>query len=366
MNRFSLVVFLSALAAAAGCGGRPAETPQTQTPAAQPAATPAPAPPGPRVYVSDETGGRVVAVEPVSGTVVSALAVGKRPRGLRVLADGQGLLVALSGSPIAGPGVDETKLPPADRAADGIGVVDVAGLKVARVLRSGQDPESFALSLDEKTAYVSNEDAAEMSVVDVATGEIRARVPVGEEPEGVTMRPDGRVIYVTCEGDNSVAAIDTATLKVIARVKTGARPRSIAFTRDGALAFVTAENSGVVTVFAVKTHKVSATITLPRPAGAAVPPRPMGAVMSPDSRTLYVSNGRAKSISEIDVASLKVTRTFDDIGARPWGIGISADGKMLYTANGSSGDVSVVEVATGKVVKRIATDGSPWGISVSR
>ena len=149
-------------------------------------------------------------------------------------------------------------------------------------------------------------------------------------------------------------------------MKTGARPRDIAFTNDGALAFVTAENSGVITVFDVKTHRVKTTIALPRPAGAPVPPRPMGAVMSPDGQTLYVSNGRAKSISVIDVASLKVTRTIDDVGARPWGIGISADGKLLYTANGSSGDVSVVDAATGQVVRRIAVGGSPWGISVPR
>ena len=176
----------------------------------------------------------MVVIDPAAGTVVGSLAVGKRPRGLRVLDDGQRVFVALSGSPIAGPGVDESKLPPADRKADGIGMVDLKAMQVARVLRSGQDPESFALSLDEKTAYVSNEDAAEMSVVDVASGEIRARVPVGEEPEGVRMRPDGKVVYVTCEGDNSVVAVDTATLKEIARVKTGARPRDIAFTRDGA------------------------------------------------------------------------------------------------------------------------------------
>jgi YVTN family beta-propeller protein len=92
----------------------------------------------------------------------------------------------------------------------------------------------------------------------------------------------------------------------------------------------------------------------------------MGLVLSPDGRTLYVTNGRAKSISVIDVASLSVTGTYDDIGARPWGIGISADGKTLYTANGSSGDVSVVDAATGKVVHRIAVGGSPWGIAVGR
>jgi len=74
----------------------------------------------------------------------------------------------------------------------------------------------------------------------------------------------------------------------------------------------------------------------------------MGVVLSPDGKTLYVTNGRAKSIAVIDVASQKVTRTFDDIGNRPWGIGISADGKQLYTANGSSNDVSVVDTETGK------------------
>jgi YVTN family beta-propeller protein len=61
-----------------------------------------------------------------------------------------------------------------------------------------------------------------------------------------------------------------------------------------------------------------------------------------------------------------VTKTYDDIGARPWGIGISADGKLLYTANGSSGDVSVVDAETGKVIRKIATGGGPWGISVPR
>jgi hypothetical protein len=33
-------------------------------------------------------------------------------------------------------------------------------------------------------------------------------------------------------------------------------------------------------------HRVTGTITLPRPAGAPTPPRPMGLVLSPDGRTL--------------------------------------------------------------------------------
>ena len=154
-------------------------------------------PNGPRIYVSDETGRDVVVIDPDAGQVVGRIEVGKRPRGLRLSKDGKQLFIALSGSPIGGPGVDESKLPPADRAADGIGVVDIASGKLVRKFTSGPDPESFDISPDGKFLYVSNEDAAEMSALDLASGEITHRVKVGEEPEGVTVRPDGRVVYVT-------------------------------------------------------------------------------------------------------------------------------------------------------------------------
>jgi YVTN family beta-propeller protein len=319
---------------------------------------------GPRVYVSDETGSAVVVVDPDAGRVVQRLAIGKRPRGIKLATDGKHLLVALSGSPIGGPGVDESTLPPADRAADGIGLVELPGGALVRKYQSGQDPESFAISPDGKTLYVSNEDAAEMSVLDLESGNIRGRVKVGEEPEGVTVRPDGRVVYVSCEGANEVVAIDTKTLAVVAHITTGARPRSIVFTTDGTTGFVTSENTGTVSVFDTATHAVTTTIQLPKSENSPTPPRPMGAVLARDNSQLYVSLGRAKSVAVIDVAARKVARIIEDVGARPWGIGLSADGKQLYTANGPSGDVSVVDIASGKTEKRIPVGGSPWGIAV--
>ena len=126
-----------------------------------------PAPPQ-RVYVSNETAGTVAVIDPATGNVLAAIPVGKRPRGLRVSRDGKQLYVALSGSPIAPPGVDESTLPPADRSADGIAVVDIATRKIVRTIPSGQDPEAFDLSPDGRWLYVSNEETAEMSVVDVA------------------------------------------------------------------------------------------------------------------------------------------------------------------------------------------------------
>jgi len=152
---------------------------------------------------------------------------------------------------------------------------------------------------------------------------------------------------------------------VVARVKTGPRPRSIAFTKDGATGFVTNENDATLTVFAAATHKVKATITIPKIEGAPTAPRPMGQVVAPDGRRLYVSLGRARAIAVVDTASLAVVGTITDVGARPWGIGISPDGTKLYTANGPSGDLSIVDIASSKVEARVALGGSPWGIAVA-
>ena len=46
-----------------------------------------------------------------------------------------------------------------DKSKDGIAVVDVASRKMIRVLPGGSDPETFDISQDGTTLFVSNEDA---------------------------------------------------------------------------------------------------------------------------------------------------------------------------------------------------------------
>ena len=146
-----------------------------------------------RLYVSDETGGNVVIVDPDRQQVVARIAVGKRPRGIQVSPDHSTVYVALSGSPIGGPNVDESKLPPPDRRYDGIGVVDLAAQKLVRTYQSGADPETFALYHDGRMLYVSNEDTGHLSAVDLKSGSLRGTVAVGSEPEGVAVSDDDRL-----------------------------------------------------------------------------------------------------------------------------------------------------------------------------
>src|SRR5689334_3159739 len=100
----------------------------------------------PRLYVTNERGGTLSVIDPATRTVVSTIQLGKRPRGVRPSPDGARLYVALSGSPIAGPGVDESTLPPPDKKADGIGVVDVRKARLEKVIPGGSDPEQIAVS----------------------------------------------------------------------------------------------------------------------------------------------------------------------------------------------------------------------------
>src|SRR5437773_10444431 len=310
-----------------------------------------------RLYVSDETGGDVVIVDPQRESVVARIAVGKRPRGIQLSSDHQKLYVALSGSPIAGPNVDESKLPPPDRRYDGIGVVDLKLQKLVNTYPSGADPEAFALSHDGKVLYVSNEDVGKLSAVDLTRGTVRATVAVGSEPEGVAVSHDDRVVYVTCETSNSLYVIDAHTMHVLAQIPTEKRPRGIFLGRQSHRGYATDEFGAALTVFSTDDYQVVQTIALGNPKVV----RPMG-IASTDGRRLYVTTGRFGALLEVDPGAGRVLRTIEDVGKRPWGVALSRDGEKAYTANGSSGDVSVIDLQSGRVETRIAVGGSPWGV----
>ena len=91
--------------------------------------------------------------------------------------------------------------------------------------------------------------------------------------------------------------------------------------------------------------------------------RPMACAMSSDGKRLYVSNGRAETISVIDTDENKVVGKIK-AGTRVWGIGISPDGGILFAANGPSNDVSVIDLGMQKEVSRVKCGEGPWGLCV--
>ena len=324
------------------------------------------------VYVSNERTGDLTVLAGPDFHGVATIPVGKRPRGIHASPDGKTVYVALSGTPVSEPpkldaqgnpilhkgkDADDEKEAEADKAADGIGVVDVAQRKFVHKISAGSDPEQFALSPDGKRLYISNEDVGTATILDAATGKIVSFVVVGQEPEGVAIAPDGKSFYVTCETAGKVFVFDTASGQQEAMLQVEPRPRSAAFLKDGTKAFIPSESVGKLNVIDAVQHALLKTIILP--AGS----RPMCVAVAPDGKDVYVSTGRAGTICVVDAHTYEVVGKIP-VGQRPWGIAISPDGKYLFAANGPSNDVSVVDLAAGKEVARVKAGGSPWGVVV--
>jgi YVTN family beta-propeller protein len=313
----------------------------------------------PRIYVTNEVSGDLSVIDSGTHRVIATVPLGKRPRGIHASPDGKTLYVALSGSSVAGPDVDESTLPPPDKSADGIGIFDVAQNKMVRIIPGGSDPENFDVSKDGKELFIANEDTSAASIVDIDLGKVIKTIKVGGEPEGVKVSPDGKKVFITSEEDSTIAVLDPTAGRIVSTFKVGHRPRSIAFMPDGSRAYVNAENDGAVVVIDAKRSKIIKTISVGKPGMI----KPMAVLLSADATKLYVSTGRGQQVFTINTANDTVAGSVT-VGKRPWGIAVSPDGKTLYSANGPSNDVSIVDLTSNTVTGTIHAGSGPWGVVV--
>lgn len=308
------------------------------------------------VIVSNEGSGDIAIVDPAAGAVTARIPVGKRPRGMALSPDRQLLYVALSGSPAAPPGVDESTLPPADKRADGIGVVDLVARRLLRTFTGISDPERVAIGASGARLYVASEDQGTVVMFDSASGERLAQTPVGGEAEGVDLDPAGVQLYATSEAEGTVTVLDAKSLAAIATLPVGRRPRSTAFSPDGLRAYVANEASANISVIDTISLRSLPPLSLP------VGNLPMRIAVPPAGSLLYASTGRGRDIVAIEPVSGRIVERAQS-GDRPWDIAISPDGAELYAANGPSNDLSVFDLPELKLRARIHTGEKPWGVA---
>ncbi|HWZ44610.1 MAG TPA: bifunctional YncE family protein/alkaline phosphatase family protein [Candidatus Saccharimonadales bacterium] len=170
-------------------------------------------------------------------------------------------------------------------------------------------------------------------------------VPGGEYPFGVAFLGEDRA-YVSSLRDREIVALDLkSTPKITGRIKTAGQPGRLLLNRAGTLLFAAADNNDTVVVVDTSKDRVLAEIKTTAPA-AVWPNRagfkgsnPNSLALSPDEKTLYVTNGGSNS-----VAVIRLDHDPDDsqvIGLIPtaWyptSVSVSKDGKRLYVANGKS------------------------------
>jgi YVTN family beta-propeller protein len=126
-------------------------------------------------------------------------------------------------------------------------VIDLASWKVLKEIPIGAYPRGIAISPDSKTAYIAVMGSTHLAVVNLSTYAITATVTVGVSPRHVVISPDGHYIYATINAGGGIVKVDTRTLQVVARAATGIEPRSMAISHDGRSLYVVNYRSNTVT-----------------------------------------------------------------------------------------------------------------------
>ncbi|MDR3389788.1 MAG: YncE family protein [Rudaea sp.] len=73
----------------------------------------------------------------------------------------------------------------------------------------------------------------------------------------------------------------------------------------------------------------------------------------------YTSNGRANTITEFDLATLKIVRTFPAGGQNPDALLFDAHSKHLFAFDGRSKEVTVIDPVSARLIARIPAGGKP-------
>jgi PQQ-dependent catabolism-associated beta-propeller protein len=293
------------------------------------------------IFVSDEASDCVNAIDGATLKPIACVHVGKRPRGLVASRQGKTLYVAVGD-------------------ANRIAIVDTSTRKMLRSI-STLDPETFALSPDEKRIFIANENDSLMSEIRASDGKLLRQVPVGGEPEGTAMSPDGRLVVQASETGSMAHVIDAATGAIKANLIVDTRPRYIAFTPDGSRFWVSSEVRGTVTVFDTATLKRAGKVDFEAAHLTDNLIQAVGIRFARDGRRAFVALGRGKLVAEVDPATLKIVRTWP-VGLRAWNLALSPDETRLYTADGLDGTMSVIDLKTNAVLPPVKLGGKPWGV----
>lgn len=158
--------------------------------------------------------------------------------------------------------------------------------------------------------------------------------------------------YVTNEGSDTVSVIDRFTDRVVDVIEVGRAPRGIVVAPDKSRAFVVNALSQSLAVLDVNTNRVVHYTNLEAGAASA------DLAITPDGRTLYLTNTALNSVSAISTSSFQTLETIP-VGLRPVALAMSPQRAQLLVANSGTNTVSVVDTARNVVAATLTVDFQP-------
>lgn len=289
------------------------------------------------LFLVDKLGAHVRFLDPVTMRERSALKLPANPHDFVLSPDHRRAYV-----PIYGSGVYNQNPDPKHH----LYVIDLTRRAVARVidLSPYKSPHGIQIAPD-GTLWVTAELDRKIVHVDPARGRVIEAIDVEGSAHWMAILPDGSKMYVANKDDRLfVSVVDLKTRKVVARVPMAKGTQGITASPDGKLIIAMDLVAPVMVVIDPKTDQVVERIRLQGQSGGAYK-----AYFSPDGKWLLTMVGSMVTI--FDAANLNGLQRVLKVGAFPMGIGFSADGATAVVANHGDGTVSVLDLATARVTK---------------
>ncbi len=237
-----------------------------------------------------------------------------RPHGLAWMSDGRRLLVTAQG-------------------ARAVVVVDATRWVVERAIPTDTlGVHMIAVAPDGRFAYATAVDAGRVVKLNLGSGEAVATAAAGTGSEGIAVSLDGSALWIADRVADSVSVLDPATLAVRRTLPCAGFPIRVRFTMDGSRVVVSGAKAGVVTVFDAMTQRPFTAIRIPYDSARAAPTMlgaafagsavPIGLLVAPDGRRLYVAASAMAEVLEIDLGSGTILRRLP-AGREPDGLAYS-------------------------------------------
>jgi YVTN family beta-propeller protein len=212
---------------------------------------------------------------------------------------------------------------------DGLGALDIIDAtslqKIKSIPTKRWGLHDILVTQDGKYAVVDSPEGQSVTVYDIQKQEAAWEAHIEDREAlvfGVENNPDGsgRRIFINLSGFHGFAVIDFATHKEVARIRLPdepalfpMRPRSnpchgIGVAPDNKTLWVTSRPANAVFVYSLPDLKLLGHVPLPElklPGHAPIGAIPHWVDFTPDSKTAYISNATVKSVSAIDVKTLK-------------------------------------------------------------
>ena len=183
-----------------------------------------PAPAGDRAYVTDSRNNTVLVVDIEKRAIVTRIAVGTYPHGLRLSPDGSHLAVA-------------------NMKSDNVSLVDLSTGRIDTVA-VGQRPVQVAFAPDGRRLFVTLNTEDKVAAIDLPSRQVLYKASVGRGPVQLAVTPDGARIVVANQGtkaapDQRVTVLGAADGKLLGQIEVGRGAHGVAIESDGRIAYVT-------------------------------------------------------------------------------------------------------------------------------